>query len=655
MRLIKNARNTIWGAAFKITLNLRYTCKTMMRYHIIGSCKFPVHIIDKDGEKMNQHDYDEYDEFYGMSEAEIEWHTTNHSEDEWKEYRKNELIKQGYKEQEVEEYFEYIPDRKRYLPTPKLEARFDSLRKIAQLMKNLYSKALKLDVGNNFESFYNEALMSIGIEEPEVDIEKLRKECPFLFDSEPDEEDLCMEDYSDVPQETDEEFEKRHFALDRVQSLSNRGLSIDGYHVVNFHHYEYKHTIDDIEYVGHNLYHIRDEVGIYYDEYSELNKYVPHERHVEELLKIVQRDNIPLLVIYWEQDDKPIWEIYIDGKFVRQQSVIYSYEGYVYDKKMIDSMAELKDADIGRIQKAIMEFNTEAKEIVYEDEEQVRIAENKRKHDELAQIVAKMQQKYEQLGFAFSQVTTTNDGLDEVSHRSICDALDSFADTIAPGLAAAAYEEKAKKIYPFYSDVASSSQRYLRTAVALEEHITEEHYDICPLYFELCRVFENELDIRIFSEYTNELLNRKEFKAEDGDYEEACYRIILDAVTKARREKKRKAKEKKDSKTQKTAIRVFVPEKMKVISLYMVEADIGMESVCQTSLLNFLKSKRYKLECFADIDNFNAACRYVENRNRYTHPDDNMDAAELQKELKSIKEQTNARMDWLIKATQSEE
>ena len=193
------------------------------------------------------------------------------------------------------------------------------------------------------------------------------------------------------------------------------------------------------------------------------------------------------------------------------------------------------------------------------------------------------------------------------------------------------------------------------TAVALEEHLTAEHYDICPLYIELCRVFENELDIRIFTEYTNELLNLKEFKIEQGDYDEPCYRIIQQSIVKARREKAQKKKVKNKTKAAKNEIRVFVPEKMKIKSLYKVEDDIGAESVCQTRLLQFLKARRYKLEEFTDTLKFDAACEYVENRNRFTHPDDELDAAELQKELKSIKEQTNARMDWLIKATEEDE
>ena len=163
------------------------------------------------------------------------------------------------------------------------------------------------------------------------------------------------------------------------------------------------------------------------------------------------------------------------------------------------------------------------------------------------------------------------------------------------------------------------------------------------------------MDIRIFSEYTNELLNLKEFKLQQGDHDEPCYRIIQQSVVKARREKAQQKKEKNNTKAAKDEIKVFVPERMKIKSLYKVEDDIGAESICQTRLLYFLKARQYKLEEFTDKTKFDAAYEYVENRNRFTHPDDKSDAADLQKELQSIKEQTNARMEWLIEATQGQE
>lgn len=404
------------------------------------------------------------------------------------------------------------------------------------------------------------------------------------------------------------------------------------------------------------LYHHGELIGVYCDECSSYVTPAPHERHVEELLKIVKKHNIPLLLMYWDNDGLPTWEIYIDGKFVRQQTTPYTYDGFVYDKNKMSRMAALSEADIGSRQKALMELSIEASGIVYKDEHKIRVAETKQEHAKLAEEASRLQKEHQQLVSVFRKLNASaGDVFDEEYRNSACAALDTFSETIVPGLIASAYEEKAKKIYPFYPKVALSSQRYLLTAVALEEHLTAEHYDICPLYIELCRVFENELDIRIFSEYTNELLNLKEFKLQQGDHDEPCYRIIQQSVVKARREKAQKKKEKNNTKAAKDEIKVFVPERMKIKSLYKVEDDIGAESICQTRLLYFLKARQYKLEEFTDKTKFDAAYEYVENRNRFTHPDDKSDAADLQKELQSIKEQTNARMEWLIEATQGQE
>ena len=588
---------------------------------------------------MIQHSNEGWDEYYGMSEEDLDWYTTDHTDAEWEGKRRTELLEKGYKEEDIDEYYSFDAARHLYFPNEKLIQRKEYLRGIAQKMKNLYVEALSLNVGDEFQRFFEEAISSIGVEVADVDEDALRRDFPHLFRSEPDEDDLeYWEAMEGIPEETAEEAEKSYTHLERVRFLHDRGLGIVNFDSAETYDVESAHFIDDVEYKADTLYYGGKGIGLFYDEYSEDKKYVPHDRHVEELLKTVAEYNIPLLLIYWERENEPIWEIYIDGKYVRQQPAMYSYKGYEYDKKMMSRMAELKDADIGSVQKALMELRTEAEGIYYPEESAIRIAEIEKKHDELAQIVAMMQQKYEQLGFVFSQVNTTDDGLDEMSHRSVCDALDSFADTIAPGLAAAAYEEKAKKVYPFYSDVAASSQRYLRTAIALEEHLTEDHYDICPLYFELCRVFENELDIRIFSEYIAKLLSRQDFYATQWGGKEEHFNHIRNML----------------SRDDKHIDNLFIPERIKVGALHMVNTDKDRASVFQMLLLDLLREKRYQISLLEKESEFHKNKEYVGSRNKFVHPDDKLDAAALHKELETIKKQTRERMKWLIDATQTQ-
>lgn len=588
-------------------------------------------VADKDGDTMNQYDYEyeydyddqaeqEWDDFFGLSEDDIEWLTSpTHSEEEWKERAKKEWLRVGYTEQEIDSLFTYDSITHQYYPGEKLKTRWDNRNRIKEKLLNLYLEAISLGVDDVFEDIVSDVVASV-ITDEEAEM--------YAFEV----------DSSTVDEDDDVTWrEADHF--NRIQLLSSNGFPIINFDSPSTRNIDTSHTIDGIKYAEcDTLYHRGEEIGLFYDEISDFAKCVPHERHVEELLKIVTEHNIPLLLMYWEKDNKPIWEVYHNGEFVRQQPTMYSYEGYVYDQKRISRMSELTkegETDIGILQQALIELNKEAEKMANRDEQQVRINENTQMHAELTEIVSKMQQQYKQLGFTFSQVNINNDGLDEMSHQSVCAALDSFAETIAPGLVASAYEEKARQVYPFYPNVSQSSQRYLLTAIALEEHLTAEHYDICPLYFELCRVFENELDVRIFSEYISKLVSIKDSPAAQWGGKEYCFKKIRELVSNA----------------QNPNDRVFIPEKIKVTALHKVNTNIDKASIYQTILLDMLREKKFKVDLIEKEADFYQNCSYVEKRNKFVHPDDSLDAVALQAELEKIKKNTLRRLDWLIKAT----
>lgn len=574
---------------------------------------------------MNQHEYEyndqaeqEWDAFWGLPEDIIDWITTTHTEEEWKERATRELLDKGYTEQEIDNLFTYDSKTHEYYPGEKLKARWDNKKRIREKLMNLYLEAISLGVDDVFEDMVSDVLISVISDEQE---ELYASEHSF---SEVEDDDITWR-------------EAQHF--ERIQLLDFYGFPIANSDSPITRNIDTSHTIDGVKYQScDTLYHRGEEIGLFYDEITDLNKSVPHERHVEELLKVVSRHGIPLLLMYWEKDNKPIWEVYHNGEFVRQQATMYSYEGYIYDQNRILRLSELTkegETDIGILQQALIELNKEAEQISIREEQQVRINENTQMHAELAEIVSKMQQQYKQLGFTFSHVSITPDGLDEISQQSICDALDSFADTIVPGLVASTYEKKARTVYPFYPDVSESSQRYLLTAIALEEHLTAEHYDICPLYFELCRVFENELDIRIFSEYISKLLSIKDSPAAQWGGKEYCFKKIRELVSNA----------------QNPNDRVFVPEKIKVTALHKVNTNTDKASVYQTILLDMLREKKFKVDLIEKESDYYQNCSYVEKRNKFVHPDDSLDAAALQAELEKIKKNTIKRLDWLIKAT----
>ena len=64
------------------------------------------------------------------------------------------------------------------------------------------------------------------------------------------------------------------------------------------------------------------------------------------------------------------------------------------------------------------------------------------------------------------------------------------------------------------------------------------------------------------------------------------------------------------------------------------------------------KEKGYNIDLLSRTSDYRKNCDYVDMRNKYVHPDHNMDAAEALAELGNIKKQTTSRLGWLIKATE---
>ena len=359
------------------------------------------------------------------------------------------------------------------------------------------------------------------------------------------------------------------------------------------------------------------------------------------MLEVVRKHRVHLLLIYWEKDGEPIWEMYYNGHFIRQQPTIYTYEGYCYDKEKLRKIYELskgESTDIGLLLKALNQLNIEAEKIANLEERETRIRENTQQHTELTELVSKMQQHVKNLGAVFHQ-TKFNGELTAEQRDKFYKHQDAVTDAI-PQAVAMRYEEVAKTTYPFYSNVAASSQRFLRTAVALEESLTAEQYDICPLYFELCRVFENELDNRIFSEYIARLASGSVEETRDSG-KEFCFQKIRELVEKA------------VANSSNPNVRIFVPEKIKVMSLYKTMPNSPSESYYQGTLLNLLKEKNYNIALLARTADYYKNCDYVEDRNKFVHPDDSLNADDALAELEKIKRRTTQRLNWLIRATEN--
>lgn len=550
--------------------------------------------------------------------SEFEWRSSTHTEEEWIEYGKKQLLDGGFSEQEIQEWFYYDAATHTFYPKEELMARWDNERHIAEEMRNLLLKAKALGISSMLPAAFQE---NTSDEETELD------------------ETDCSEPIS--PEENEQ---RLRFAThnDRLKQLSVHGLDAANFHSSSYRYIDSSYYIDGFRYnCCSTLYHNGKEVGLFFDEYSDADNRFPHERHVDKLLEVVRKNRISLLLIYWEKDGAPIWEMYFRGHFIRQQPTIYTYEGYLYDKEKVRQIYKLskgESTDIGLLLKALNQLSIEAEKIANLEERGIRIRENTQQHTELTELVSKMQQHAKNLGAVFHQ-TKLNGELTADQRDTFYKHLDAVTDAI-PQVVAMKYEEIAKTTYPFYSNVSASSQRFLRTAVALEESLTTEQYDICPLYFELCRVFENELDIRIFSEYIGRLANGSAEETRDSG-KEFCFQKIRELVEKA------------VSNSPNPNVRIFVPEKIKIMSLYKTKPNSPADSYYQGTLLNLLKEKNYDIALLARTADYYKNCDYVEARNKFVHPDDSLSSASAHDELEKIKRRTTQRLNWLIRATEN--
>lgn len=554
----------------------------------------------------------------GMS---IEWYESLKTDEDWLEYRTLELMDAGFSEEEIASLFYYDSETRHFYPTAEMMEQWDNERQWFQEDRSYYLEAIAKGRRNPF---------------PNIDFDESQDN---------EETEVSAEQIEPLSPEENQAKNRMYSHIERLSLLYKHGLEAANVKAPeNSRHIDSSYTIDGYRYNNCvTLFHNAKELGLFYDEFSFPGKHVPHERHVDNLLKVVSKHKVYLLLIYFEKDGQPTWEMYYKGRFIRQQPTVYTYEGYLYDKKKMARIYELSkgaETDIGLLLQALYQLNNEAKEIANYEERQIRVAENERQHTALTELVSKMQQHAAKADAVF-HLEKLNGDLTEEKRDAFYAHLDSVADTI-PEVVAIKYEQMARDTYDFYDNVAASSQRFLRTAVALEESLTADLHDICPLYFELCRVFENELDIRIFSEYIAILLKNSglEDKKRDND---GCFLKIQELVSKV------------FVNPSNADGKVFVPEKTKISSLYKVKFNRESAAKYQRTLLSLLEEKGYNIDLLSRTSDYRKNCDYVDMRNKYVHPDHNMDAAEALAELGNIKKQTTSRLGWLIKATEQSE
>lgn len=540
-----------------------------------------------------------------------------------------ELLEGGFSEAEIKKWFVYSSEQKAFIPTPEYQKRMDNIRRLREKEENLYLEAVEAGIGELYQSAYI-----------------LKKKAQQCSDWEYDEQQQSVnQDGTEVKVRVQEEWKAE------TESHQNRMATLD---MLGLHPYptgidyqSFTYTLYGYEYKDcETLYHYDKLIGIFFDERFSRGPKLSRQEHISRLLKIALDNKLRLVLVYWENEDKPVWEVYVHTIFVRKQSNPYSYDGLVFDEEKLHDMNQIiKDAkgggiDIGRTQQLLLQRIVDApKRIVNRKELEVRIEENVRQHGELADLVSLMQVKSTALSQAVQKMSVNGD-ISEEEQQKAYDLLDAYTDSL-PQVSIMDFKKRARKYYgEIFDSLSPSSQMYLTTATALESVITDEKYDICPIYAELGRVFENELDLRIFAEYIRTLLTLH--REDKIDYAEKIksdpfrnIRLMLSRV-------------KKDNVNQK----LFVPEANKLKTLpELLSANTNSSSVA-LPLNEILERYGYRKESLCSSEQNSINQDFVATRNEHTHPNPNMNMEQELMNLEMFKQRTVARLAWLVGATQ---
>ena len=99
---------------------------------------------------------------------------------------------------------------------------------------------------------------------------------------------------------------------------------------------------------------------------------------------------------------------------------------------------------------------------------------------------------------------------------------------------------------------------------------------------------------------------------------------------------------------------VFIPEANKLNALPELLNTTEDGSIFETELNAIIECRGYNKELLCSAEQNKINQQFVKNRNEHTHPNPNMDMEHELMNLEQFKEETIARLSWLIEATQSE-
>lgn len=369
------------------------------------------------------------------------------------------------------------------------------------------------------------------------------------------------------------------------------------------------------------------------------------QTHIDALLDSVRKNRIELLLVYYTKGDRTIWDVYVRGHYVRTHNAPPSYEGYLFDKAKMTAIYQLEqhspypEIPYGPLMKCLNRFTRQAYRTLQNEEEiELRADEIAAELNECADAIERMQKNTFMLRELIHKMKLSpdEDGFLEITQEdldTIHSLLNTYADSI-PQAILANYEIKARRTFPCFDSVTALSQKFLITAVSLEMSLNSEEFDVCPVYIELCRVFENELDNRIFNEYLAALQSEKVKYTKERSFpnDEKAFQALRNSLEKSGKNP------------------VFVAERIKLTLLCKLNESTPNSSRLRRKLYSHIEEKKFCLDGISSETDCEKNCKYVEQRNTHVHPMDLQMEEEL-RNLQDFKIQTNQRLSWLIDST----
>lgn len=332
-------------------------------------------------------------------------------------------------------------------------------------------------------------------------------------------------------------------------------------------------------------------------------------------------------------DDGGVWEIYLNGHFLRLQKEPPTPEAVRFDfKKLSDIYQFINQNKMGSLANALHKSSRAIMKYDMEDEErEERLDEIDMQMDALAEMIDAMSARFCDITEAHKKLYGSQN-VDEDIETKLYPTIDLFQKSI-PNIANINYQKTAEDLFPRYWELTQKSRELLVTAMALALAIPEEQngIDQAPVLFEMCRVVENELKLRIANPYLELIKDMRESNFNKNNPFGKLKRLL--------------PKEPGDE------IQFMAP--IDFLDLLADVTNYIKECPVKTILRNYLKNRRFDRNILCNANELALGTAYFKVRNMLVHPSHYNDIEQLRNMRNEMIVNTNSRLNWLLNGIRS--